>query len=133
MSGQSEELAALFRELVQLTTLDEGSPQSFRARAYENAMHRIEEHPGDLSELSPAELKKIDGFGAATVKKIREFYETGAISKLEQLREKFPPETVELSRIPGVGPKLLALMRGALDIQNVRDLRAAIEAEGRCV
>jgi DNA polymerase (family 10) len=129
VSGQSEELAALFRELVQLTTLDEGSPQSFRARAYENAMHRIEEHRGDLSTLSLAELKKIDGVGAATAKKIREFYETGTIAKLESLREKFPPETVALSRIPGVGPKLLALMREALDIQNVDDLRAAIAAE----
>ena len=110
MSGQNEELAALFRELVQLTTLDEGSPQSFRARAYENAMHRIQEHGGELSALTLAELKKIDGIGVATAKKIREFYETGTIAKLESLREKFPPETVELSRIPGVGPKLLALI-----------------------
>lgn len=129
MSGQNEELAALFRELAQLTTLEEGSPQSFRVRAYENAMHRIQEHRGDLSQLSAAELKRIDGFGAATVKKIREFYETGVISKVETLREKFPPDYVALSRISGIGPKTLALMRDALGIENVDDLRAAIDAE----
>lgn len=129
MSGQNEELAALFRELVLLTTLDEGSAQSFRVRAYENAMHRIQEHRGELSELSLAELKKIDGFGAATAKKIREFFETGVIAKVEALREKYPPEFVELSRIPGLGPKSLAAMREKLGIENVDDLRAAIEAE----
>ena len=129
MTGQNDELAELFRELVQLTTLDEGTPQSFRARAYENAMHRIEEHRGDLSRLSVAELKKLDGFGAATAKKIREFYDTGAIAKLDALREKFPPEIVELSRIPGIGPKTLTLMRDALSIESVADLKRAIDAE----
>ena len=34
-------LVALFRELAQLATLDEGSANSFRVRAYENAVEAI--------------------------------------------------------------------------------------------
>ena len=129
MAGQNDELAALFRELVQLTILDEGGPQSFRVRAYENAMHRIQDYQGDLSALSQAELKRIDGVGAATAKKIREFCDTGVISRVEELRVKFPPAYVELSRIPGLGPKTLERLRTALAVESVEDLRAAIHDE----
>ena len=38
MAGGHDSLAALFRELTELTILEEGSPNSFRARAYEKAM-----------------------------------------------------------------------------------------------
>ena len=38
---RKEEIVALFRELTELTILDEANPQSFRARAYENAMHEF--------------------------------------------------------------------------------------------
>ena len=41
---------------VQLTVLDEGSPNAFRARAYENALEAITSHRGDLGALSEREL-----------------------------------------------------------------------------
>src|SRR6185295_11599849 len=107
MAG-NDSLAALFRELVQLTVLDEGSPNSVRARAYENALEAITSHRGELGALSERELKAISGIGESTAKKIREFYDKGTIAKLESLRLQYPPAFVELSRIPGVGPKTLA-------------------------
>jgi len=128
MADRRDSLKALFRELVQLTVLDEGSPNSFRARAYENALEAIASHPGDLESLSEKQLTAIGGIGASTAKKIREFYETGTIAKLERMREAYPPELVELSRIPGLGPKTLRRLRDDLGVRNARDLRAAIEA-----
>ena len=127
MAGPNESLAALFRELTQLTVLDEGSPNAFRARAYENALEAIRIHPGDLSALSEKELTAIDGIGKSTAGKIREFFATGKISKLEELREKYPPGFVELSKIPGLGPKTLQRLRGELGVGSVDDLRAAID------
>ena len=62
MAG-NDSLAALFRELVQLTILDEGSPNSFRARAYENALEAIASYRGELGALSERELKAIGGIG----------------------------------------------------------------------
>ncbi|HXV59916.1 MAG TPA: DNA polymerase/3'-5' exonuclease PolX [Vicinamibacteria bacterium] len=129
MASANESLVALFRELVKLAILDEGSPNAFRVRAYENAMEAVRSHVGDLSALSEVELTRIDGIGKSTAKKIREFFEAGRISKLEELRKKYPPELVELSRIPGLGPKTLLRLRRELGVQNLADLRAALEAK----
>ena len=128
MAG-NDSLAALFRELVQLTILDEGSPNSFRARAYENALEAITSHRGELGALSERELKAIGGIGESTAKKIREFYDKGTIAKLESLRLKYPPALVELSRIPGVGPKTLARLRSELGVSNLEELKAALATQ----
>ena len=125
--GSNDGLVALFKELTELTVLDEGSPNAFRARAYENAMDAIGTYRGDLSALSEKELTGIDGIGTSTAKKIREFFAAGKIAKLEELRKKYPREFVELGKIPGLGPKTLLRLRSELGIQNLNDLRAAIE------
>ncbi|MGH9337939.1 MAG: helix-hairpin-helix domain-containing protein, partial [Vicinamibacteria bacterium] len=129
MAGPSATLVTLFRELVQLAVLDEGSPNAFRVRAYENAMEAIQSYQGDLSKLSEKDLTRIDGIGKSTADKIREFFKTGTISKVEELREKYPPDFVELGGIPGLGPKTLVRLRSELGIQNLNDLRAAIQAK----
>ena len=120
MSGGHDSLAALFRELMELTILEEGSPNAFRARAYEKAMETVASHRGDLRALSEKELTALDGIGASTAKKIREFFEGGTIAKLEELRKKYPPEFVELARIPGLGPKTLLRLRSELGVRNLR-------------
>lgn len=124
-----DELVALFRELTELTELAEGGPQSFRARAYENATVEIKAYGGDLGALSLAELQKLEGIGKSTAQKIREYYDTGTIAKLEELRAAYPPSFVELVRIPGLGPKTLQRLRSELGVESVDDLRAAIAAK----
>ena len=128
MATRSELIRAL-AELAKLTALDEGSPQAFRVRAYENAIAGIEAFPGELSELTKAELVKISGVGGSTADKILEFEKTGTISKLERLREKYPPPFVELTKIPGLGPKTLKLIRAQLGVEDIESLKAAVEAE----
>ena len=125
----SDSLLALLRELAQLTVLEEGSPNAFRVRAYENAMEAVSSHRGDLQALSEKELTAIDGIGPSTARKIREFFEGGTISKLEALRQKYPPEFVELSRVPGLGPKTLLRLKDELGVRNLEDLRAALESQ----
>jgi DNA polymerase (family 10) len=129
MADRRESLRALFRELVQLTVLDEGSPNSFRARAYENALEALSAYPGDLERLSEKELTRVPGLGASTARKVREFYETGTIAKLETLREKYPPEFVELTRVPGLGPKTARRLEVELGVRSLEDLRAALQAQ----
>jgi DNA polymerase (family X) len=126
---RNDEIRALIRELGELTVLDEQSPQSFRARAYDRAVQALENVSTDLAAMSIAELQQISGIGKATAEKIRAYVDTGKIPKLEALREKFPPDVVKLSRIPGLGPKTLAKLRADLDVQCVADLVAAIDAE----
>lgn len=123
------EVLRMLAELARLTALDEGSPQAFKARAYENAIAGIESHPGDIAGLTKAELTKIKGVGASTADKIIELGETGTVAKLETLREKFPPRFVELTKIPGLGPKTLKMLRTELGIEDIDSLRLAIDAQ----
>ena len=119
----------MLAELAKLTALDEGSPQAFKARAYENAMAGIEARQGDIDGLSKAELTKIKGIGDSTADKILELGETGKVAKLDDLRAKYPPAFVELTKIPGLGPKTLKAIRDQLGVEDVERLKAAIDSE----
>jgi DNA polymerase (family 10) len=123
------EVLRVLAELAKLTALDEGSPQAFRVRAYENALHGIEGYPGELDGLSKKELTEIKGVGGSTADKIMEFQSTGTVAKLEALRQEYPPAFVEMTKIPGLGPKTLKLIRSELGVEDIAGLKAAIEAE----
>ena len=116
-------------ELVTLSALAEGSKQSFKVRAYENAGLGLEADGRDITTLSLKELTGINGVGKATASKVIELVETGKVEKLEALRAAYPPEFVELSRIPGLGPKTLLLVRSELGVENVEQLKQAIADE----
>ena len=119
----------MLAELARLTALDEGSPQSFKVRAYENAVHGIEGYPGNVASLDQKELVAIKGVGGSIATRIREYIDTGTVAKLEELRVKYPAPLVELLKIPGLGPKTLKTLRAELNIQNLDDLKSAIERE----
>ena len=128
MAGRLDHLRML-AELAKLTALDEGSPQAFRVRAYENAMHGLEGYSGEISGLDKGQLTEINGVGPSTADKILEFESTGRVAKLDALREKYPPAFVELTKIPGLGPKTLKLLRSELGVEDIDGLRAAIDEE----
>jgi DNA polymerase (family 10) len=119
----------MLAELAKLTSLDEGSPQAFRVRAYENAIHGLQGHTGEISGMDKEQLTSISGIGPSTADKILEFESTGRVAKLDTLREKYPPAFVELSKIPGLGPKTLKLLRSELGVEDIDGLRAAIAEE----
>jgi len=128
MTIRSEAIRML-AELAKLTALDEGSPQAFKVRAYENAVAGIEAHQGEIDGLSKSELTEIKGVGGSTADKIIELRDTGKVAKLEALREAYPPKFVELTKIPGLGPKTLKMIRTQLGVEDLEGLRAVLEAE----
>lgn len=119
----------MLAELAKLTALEEGSPQAFKVRAYENAIAGIEAFQGDIDGLSKTELTKIKGVGGATADKILELGDTGTVAKLEDLRVKYPPAFVELTKIPGLGPKTLKMIRAELGVEDIEGLKQAVDAE----
>lgn len=123
------EVTRMLVELARLTALDEGSPQAFKVRAYEAALHGIEAYQGDFDSADKKELLSIKGVGKSTADKILELANTGKVAKLEGLREKYPPAFVELTKIPGLGPKTLKTIRRELGVENLEDLKAAISSE----
>ena len=128
MTTRSDQIRMLV-ELTKLTALDEGSPQAFKVRAYENAIAGIEGHHGELSGLTKAELTEIKGVGNSTADKILELEATGKVAKLETLREMYPPAFVALTKIPGLGPKTLKMLRSQLGIEDIESLKEAVDDE----
>lgn len=120
-------VAAQLAELATLTKLEDGSAQSFRVRAYEKAVDALRSTGRPVADMTTAELQSMDGIGTSTAKKIREFIDTGSIPRLEELRQKYPPDLVELTRIPGMGPKTVLLVRDQLGVESVAQLREALD------
>src|SRR3972149_1642102 len=123
------EVASHLAELARLTTLDEGSSNAFRVRAYEAAARTVETLDQPVAAMTEKDLEGLRGVGASTARKIRELVDTGRMEKLEGLRAKFPVEFVELTRIPGIGPKTAVMLREELGVRSVADLEAALDAE----
>ncbi len=126
MPASNRELAAVFAELARLTKLEDENPQSFRARAYESAARSLDGLGPPADDLTDKELEALPGIGKSSVKKIREYLDTGSMEKLEKLRTLFPLEYVEMTRIPGLGPKTAAKLRKELDIHSIEDLKQAL-------
>lgn len=129
MSRTNRDVARLLREYATLLKLEEGSAQAFRVRAYGRAVDAVQELVTDIEHMTAAELLEVEGIGASTAKKIREYVETGSIEALEKLRATYPAELVDLLRIPGMGPKTVIQVRSELGVENVEDLKRALADE----
>ena len=125
----NRQILAMLDELIQLTTLDESSPQSFKVRAYERARRAVENQVEEVAGLESNEIQSIDGIGKSIAATIAEFSNTGQVRKLEVLRSKYPPAFQELTRIPGLGPKTVKMIRRELGVESLDDLLAAVEQE----
>jgi len=129
VATSNDEVARLLAELATLTELDEGSPNTFRVRAYQNAERAVRGLSQDVSTCSASELAKVKGIGKSIAARIREYLDTGSITRLDQLREAHPPEQVALLRIPGLGPKTVQLLDEALGIRSVEALVASLDED----
>jgi DNA polymerase (family 10) len=123
------DILSLLDELTELTILDEGDPQSFRVRAYDNARRAVERITGDVAEMSEKELVALKGIGKSTAAKIRQFASTGRSDKLDDLRTLYPADFVRLTKVPGIGPKTARRLRDELSIHNLESLEAALEQQ----
>ena len=126
----NDEVARLLGELAKLTELDEGSPQAFRVRAYQNAQRAVEHLSTDVAGMSTSALAGVRGIGKSIAGRIREYVDTGRIAKLDDLRTKYPTGTVELLKVPGLGAKSIALLNTELGVTDLDGLKAAL-ADGR--
>jgi DNA polymerase (family X) len=126
MAWFNEEVAGLLREYAELTQITGGDV--FRARNYEKAARSVRGWGDDIGQLDATALRAIPGVGASIAAKIAEYRESGSIRALDELRAKIPPGVLELTRVPGLGPKRALQLSRDLSVQSVDDLAAAITA-----
>jgi DNA polymerase (family X) len=126
MAWFNEEISGLLREYAELTQITGGDV--FRARNYEKAARSVRGWADDIGQLDVKALRAIPGVGASIAAKIAEYRETGSIRALDELRAKIPSGVLELTRVPGLGPKRALQLNRDLGVASVDDLAAAIKA-----
>ncbi|HEY1853311.1 MAG TPA: DNA polymerase/3'-5' exonuclease PolX [Solirubrobacterales bacterium] len=122
------EIAAALDELGVLYELD--GAVRYRVLAYSTAAKAIRESPVSVEELARAgRATEIPGVGKTLAEKIDALLETGEIPAAVKLKAKFPATLVEVTRVPGVGPKTARRLWEELEISSLEDLKKAAEEE----
>jgi len=121
-------IAQLLSETADLLEIGAGDP--FRIRSYRRAAEAVESSTTQLSEIAddPKKLLAIPGIGKGMVANIQSLQATGNLPLREELLQKYRPGMLDLLKLPGMGPKSVALMWDALQIASIDELEAAIAA-----
>jgi DNA polymerase (family 10) len=121
-------IAAAFDELGDLYELD--GAVVHRVVAYRNAAKAVRDATMSVSALTrEGRVTTLPGIGKTLEEKLRALLDTGTIPAAEKLRAKFPPGLIDLTRLPGLGPKRARKLFDELGIDSLEALREAAEAQ----
>ncbi len=121
-------IARLLDETAALLEIDAADP--FRVRSYRRAAEAVEQQTTQLATLveEPKQLLGIAGIGKGMAANIVALLTTGTMPLREELLQKYKPTMLELLRLPGMGPKTVALVWSALEVCDIDGLEAAAKA-----
>jgi DNA polymerase (family 10) len=122
------EIAAAFDELADLYELDGAIVH--RVLAYRSAAKAAREATVSVAALTrQGTVTSLTGIGKTLEEKLVALLETGDIPATVKLRAKYPPGLLEMTRLPGLGPKRARRLFDELGIDSLQMLRAAAEGE----
>ncbi|MBB6142405.1 DNA polymerase (family 10) [Silvibacterium bohemicum] len=123
-------IAQLLSETADLLEIGSGDP--FRIRSYRRAAEAVESTTVQLSAIAgdAKKLQEIPGIGKGMAANIQEIEKAGTLPLREELLVKYRPSMLELLKLPGMGPKSVALFWEALQVSSVAELETAI-SEGK--
>jgi DNA polymerase (family 10) len=109
------------------TLLEIEGANIFRVRAYQNAARLIEGLARSVADMvrDGEDLTELEGIGEDLAAKIRATVRTGRLAELEELERRMPAGLVELTTVPGLGPKRVKALYDALDVRGLEDLERA--------
>src|SRR5258707_1497037 len=121
-------IARLLDETAALLEIDAADP--FRIRSYRRAAEAVEQQTTQLSTLvaEPKRLLDIPGIGKGMAANIVALLTTGTMPLREELLQKYKPTILDLLRLPGMGPKTVALVWSACQVSDIAGLDAAAKA-----
>lgn len=125
-------IARLLAETADLLEIDGGD--SFRVLSYRRAADAAEQTTVELAAVAgdAAKLLEIPGIGKSMAANLKAIAETGTLPLREELLARYGSSLLELLKLPGMGPKTVALLWDAGKISSIDQLAEAIEA-GRLV
>ncbi len=121
-------MARLLAETADLLEIDGGD--SFRIRSYRRAAEAAEQTTMDLMAAAPdtARLLEIPGIGKGMAANLQAIATTGTLPLREELLARYGAGILELLKLPGMGPKTVALLWDAAKIATIDQLAEAIQA-----
>ncbi|HKD06223.1 MAG TPA: DNA polymerase/3'-5' exonuclease PolX [Bryobacteraceae bacterium] len=120
---ENRDLARILYETGDL--LEIAGEDSFRIRSYRNGAAAIEGHAERVSDiLADPERKVTDipGIGKGLAAVLKEINTTGSFDKRDELLAKFPACALDFLKIPGLGPKSIALLFEHFRVQTMDEL-----------
>ncbi len=127
--SRNDEVATLFEEFADL---EEARGTNYKPSVYRRAAENIREYQSPIENLAGEgddALAEIDGVGDAIASKIVEYFTTGEIEELEELRSELPVDIETLTAIEGVGPRTVGALYETLGITTLEELGTAAKAE----
>jgi DNA polymerase (family 10) len=128
MPRANEEVEQLLQEYADLISISGGDP--FKTRAYEKAARSVGGYHGDVSTLDVKGLGKIPNVGKSIAEKVSEYFRTGTVQAVEELRQLIPDGVRALMGIPGLGPKKAMVLYEELRVTSMEELMNALH-DGR--
>lgn len=117
-------ISQILEEIGLLLELKGESP--FKSHAYYNAARTIHGLTEDVAELvASGRIREIKGIGQALAEKLTELVGTGRLAYYEDLKRSVPAGLVEMTSIPGLGPKKVTAVWQQLGITTVGELEYA--------
>jgi len=128
----NEEIARRFFRLSALMEIRGDDP--FRLRSYRNAAEAIEVWPTPLKEIAEKEgvvgLQEIPGVGKAIAGKVIDLLNRGTFDAWERLVAETPETVLDLTEVPGIGPKTAALLHQRFKVSSLPELKAFVAGGG---
>jgi DNA polymerase (family X) len=128
----NEAIARRFYRLAGLMEIRGDDP--FRLRSYRNAAEAIEVWPTSLKEIAEKEgvtgLQEIPGVGKAIAGKVIELLAKGTFDAWERLTAETPESVLDLTDVPGIGPKTAALLHQRFKVSSLADLKTFVTSGG---
>lgn len=123
-------MARLLAETADLMEID--GADGFRIRSYRRAAESVEQTTVDLTAVAAdtARLLEIPGIGKSMAANLQAIVATGTLPLRDELLAKYGSGLLQLLKLPGMGPKTIALLWDAAQISGIDQLAEAID-EGR--
>ena len=122
------QIAAAFDELADLYELD--GAVVHRVLAYRAAAKAAREATVSVAALTRnGTVTSLPGIGKTLEEKLVALLETGSIPAAVKLRAKYPAGLLDMTRLPGLGPKRARKLFDELGIDSLDALRAAVEGQ----
>lgn len=124
----NEDIARIFERMAHVLAFK--GEDRFRIMAYERAAVSIRDLKEDLASIADqGKLQEVPGIGKDLSEMIEEYIATHEIKRYSRECKGIPDELIDLMSIPGLGPKMLALLHKKAGINNLEDLKKCLDGE----